>query len=182
MALLNMNKVIIKVLFFTTVMAACQQTKDSMSENVKDTTAVKHSKKVVISDKDKNSDNPRDWAEFETVFTFADKEVRQKLGVITLTNDSIQFRLSTEDDLCDTQYWGKARNFHPNGDPEIDEDGNQEAYAASEFILEDSYNIIKIRIAHTKDKARIIFADKTGTDTDCFPTPGLLLKRSESVH
>jgi len=148
---------------------ACQATKDSTAENSGE----------VLEDSGA-SKKPKDWKEFKTIFSFKSEAVSQKLGIIMLTKDSLEFRLLTDAKLCDTEYWGRAKNLYPDGDPEIDEDELNEAYEASEFTFEDSSKIIKIRIADENDKAKIKFADKTETDTDCIPSVGLLLKRVEN--
>jgi hypothetical protein len=150
-----MNRLTIKILFVVTIVAACQPTRDSKTENDWDTITAEQSPKVVEEDPDENAEKPKDWKEFKTIFAFSDKEVSQRLGITMLTNDSIDFRLLTEDNLCDTEYWGKARNFYPDGDPEIDEDDTNEAYEVSEFILEDSFKLSKseLRTQRTKPES-----------------------------
>lgn len=125
----------------------------------------------------------KDLNKFEVTFEFENKEqkVKQKLGVTWLTNDSIEFRLLSEDDICGTNYWGTAKNNYPDMDPESDEDENGESYLASEYVAEEDTYSLDIRISLDKDRARIIFADKSGQDADCIPTPDLVLVK-RNVH
>jgi hypothetical protein len=125
---------------------------------------------------------PKDFDKFEMTFEFANKEqkFKQKLGVTWLTNDSIEFRLLSEDDICDTNYWGTAKNNYPDMDPESDEDENGVSYLASEYVTEEDTYSLDIRISLDKNRARIIFTDKSGEDTDCIPTPDLVLVKKNA--
>lgn len=121
---------------------------------------------------------PKDFSAFEIQFQHIIKdEVKQTLAVSWIKPDSIEFRLLTEDQLCDTEYWGNAINKFPGSDGEIDEDDNNEAYASVEYVHERKEYSIRIRISVDNDKAKIIYTHKTEADTDCIPYPDLLLRR-----
>lgn len=166
------------------VAGACQTTKDSREETAIGNDTLSTRQEVVSSDgaADESVEKPKEWEAFQRIFTYPDNDVKQTLGVIDLTADSIEFRLSTENGLCDTQYWGQAKNHHADGDPELDEDEEALSYPANEFTFENEHQIISIRIALAKDKARVNFTDKTNEETDCIPTPGLLLKDAENAR
>jgi hypothetical protein len=125
---------------------------------------------------------PKHFDKFKTTFEFENKEQKfqQKLGVTWLTNDSIEFRLLSVDDICDTNYWGTAKNNYPGMDPESDEDENGESYLAYEYVTETDTYLLGIRISLDKDRAKIIFTDKSGEDTDCIPTPDLVLVKKNA--
>lgn len=124
-----------------------------------------------------NSDKPKEFSVFEMTFEHENKEqkFKQTLGVTWLTNDSIEFRLLSEDELCNTDYWGKAKNKYADMDPESDEDETGESYQASEYVTEEKTYLLKIRISLDKDRAKINFVDKSGEDTDCAPLSNLVL-------
>ena len=124
----------------------------------------------------------KEFDKFEITFEHEEKDqkLRQRLGVSWLTNDSIEFRLLTEEDLCDTQYSGNAKNKFADMDPESDEDETGESYLASEYVTEEETYILKVRISLDKDRARIKFVDKSGEDTDCIPTPNLVLIKKDA--
>lgn len=148
------------------------ETADSLSND-----GVNTQDKIEASKSPDSTEKTKAFAEFEMTFEYEDREqaFRQRLGVTWLANDSIEFRLLSEDELCDTDYWGNAKNKFADMDPESDEDETGESYLASEYVTERETYLLKLRISLDKDKARITFVDKSATDTDCIPTPNLVL-------
>lgn len=167
------------LIILTTLALSCQPTKNQETAETVDSL-----RGGGVTTKDNSTDkeidnNPgvKDFDKFEMTFEHEDKEqkLKQRLGVSWLTNDSIAFRLLTEDDICDTQYWGTAKNKYADMDPESDEDETGESYLSSEYVTEEETYLLKLRISLDKDRARIKFVDKSGEDTDCVPTPNLIL-------
>jgi hypothetical protein len=176
----NMKKTGLVIFMLTVLTMSCQLEKNKEKVSTTDSVSndeVKDPKAIDKADSAENSHKAKDFDKLDMTFAFENKEQRfkQMLGVTWLTNDSIEFRLLSEDDLCDTDYWGYAKNIYPDMDPESDEDENGESYSASEYITEEDTYSLKIRISLDKDRARIIFTDKSGEDTDCIPTPDLIL-------
>ncbi|MFN5168931.1 MAG: hypothetical protein ACK5DD_04860 [Cyclobacteriaceae bacterium] len=174
------------LIFTLTVLTfSCQPTTNPESTSNSDSLS---NDNIETTDKNDNEDSTdtihkgKDFDKFEMTFEFEDKEQKfgQKLGVTWLTNDSIEFRLLSEDGICDTDYWGSAKNNYPDMDPELDEDENGEAYPASEYVTEQATYSLSIRISLDKDRARIIFVDKLREGTDCIPTPDLVLVKKNA--
>jgi hypothetical protein len=120
----------------------------------------------------------RTFDKFEVTFERVNKEpkLKQLLGVTWLPNDSIEFRLLTEDGNCDSNYSGKAKNKNPGKEPESDRDEFGNKYYSLEYeIIEEEVYSLKIRIAVDTTRARIFFDDKSGKEIDCIPAPGLVL-------
>lgn len=162
----------------------CQPTKKQENAITTDTTPPnaietldKSQEKVETDNVTENIDDPKDFDKFEMRFEHEDKEqnFKQRLGITWLTDNSIEFRLMTDDDICGTDYWGSAKDNNVNMDPEMDEDENGDTYAASEYSIEQETYSLRIRISLDKDKARIIYTHKTEEETDCIPQPNLLL-------
>jgi hypothetical protein len=176
----NLKQIRLTVLILIVLASGCQPTKnqevvkaaDSVSNNKVDTQDKSDGAKSTD-----NGDRGKEFSEFEIIFEHEDKEqsFRQRLGVTWVTSDSIEFRLLSEDELCDTDYWGHAKNKYADMDPESDEDETGDSYLASEYVTEKETYQLKLRISLNKDRARITFVDKSGEDTDCIPTPGLVL-------
>jgi hypothetical protein len=180
-----MKQIGLITLILTILTLGCQPTKDqeivettdSLSNDRVDTQA-----KIDEPKSTDNSEKAKDFSEFEMTFEHENKEqkFRQRLGVTWVTNDSIEFRLFSEDELCDTDYWGDAKNNFADMDPESDEDETGESYFASEYVTKQETYELTIRISLDKDRARISFVDKSGEDTDCIPTPNLVLVKKNA--
>ncbi|MCE2936107.1 MAG: hypothetical protein ACK5V5_09370 [Cyclobacteriaceae bacterium] len=129
-----------------------------------------------------NSQLAKDFDKFEMIFEFenTDQQLKQRLGVTWLTNDSIEFRLLSQDDICDTNYWGTAKDNYSDMDPESDEDENGESYPASEYVAEEETYSLQIRISLDKDIARIVYTHKIEEATDCIPQPNLVLVKKNA--
>jgi hypothetical protein len=169
-------------LILTAVMFGCKQTRNQEDISSADSLIETRWTNFDAGKIGDSTSLPKDFDKFEMTFEFEneDQKFKQKLGVTWLTNDSIEFRLLSEDDICDTNYWGTAKNNYPDMDPESDEDENGESYLASEYVTEeDTYSLV-IRISLDKDRARIIFTDKSGENSDCIPTPGLVLVKKNA--
>lgn len=166
-------RIVSSALIIAFAFVACQRNDNMQQEDASDSIAISDSKAPV--------EGPTDWQEFELIFSFKDKAISQKLGVKFPKVDAVEFRLFDEDQLCNSEFWGLAINrvAHTEFDGDKDENGVQ--YLADEFVLDDSVTIVIIRIAETRDKARIKFTDKTNSDDECLPAPGLLL-RAEDVR
>jgi len=172
-----MKQIGLITLILTVLTFGCQPTKnqetaDSLSHDQVDTQDKIYEPKLTDNNK-----KAKEFSDFEMTFEHEDKEqkFRQRLGVTWVTSDSIKFRLLSEDQLCDTDYWGNAKNKYADMDPESDEDETGESYLASEYVVEQETYELKLRISLDKDRARISFVDKSGADTDCIPTPNLVL-------
>lgn len=173
------------MLLLTAMTLSCQPTRNQETARTADTLSNSHIQSTTNVDNEESIDNspqPKAFDQFEMTFESENTEYnsRQTLGVTWLTKDSIEFRLLSEDDLCDTDYWGNAKNNYADMDPETDEDENGEAYFASEYVTKKDDYSLAIRISLDKVRARILFTDKSGLDTDCVPTPGLLLIRKDA--
>jgi hypothetical protein len=180
-----MNKIGLLILTLTVLTFSCQPTKNQENTSTSDSISDDNIETTDKNDNEVSTDTihkGKDFDKFEMTFELENKEQRfkQRLGVTWLTNDSIEFRLLSEDDICDTDYWGNAENNYPDMDPELDEDENGEPYPASEYITEQTKYSLSIRISLEKDRARIIFVDKSGEDTDCIPTPDLVLVKKNA--
>ena len=178
------------ILTFTILTLGCQQTKnpesalsletDTLSNETVETPNITKDK-VKTGNLTENQDKPKDFNKFDIVFEHENKEqnFKQRLGIDWLTNDSIEFRLLTEDGICDTDYWGNAKNENADLDPETDENENGDSYAASEYFIEQKTYSMSIRVSLDKDRAKIIYTDKSGEETDCIPTPNLVLVKRD---
>lgn len=180
-----MKKIELLIFVVSLLTFGCRQTGNP--ENIKTADSIINENNLTedqinVTDSLDYGENGKDFADFEMVFEYIDKEInlKQKLGVRWVTNDSIEFRLFTEDDLCDTDYWGNAKNNFPESDPETDEDENGIAYPSEEYIVNNMDYSMQIRIALDKDKARIIYKDRTDIDTDCIPSSNLLLVKKNA--
>ena len=161
-------------LILTILTLGCQQTKNK--ENIATVDSVSNDQVETQDEIDNeeltdNDSKPKDLDKFEVIFKIEDNKIgfKQRLGVTWLTNDSIEFRLISEDGICDTGYWGNAKNNHPGMDPESDEDENGDSYPSSEYVKDNDSYTLRIRISLDRDKAKIMFKDKSGEDTDCIP-------------
>lgn len=172
-----MKKLGFTILALTVLIISCQPTTNQESISSADSLIETRWTNFDVGGTPDSTTLPKDFDKFEMTFEFENNEqkVTQKLGVTWLTKDSIEFRLLSEDDICDTNYWGTAKKNYPNQDPESDEDENGVSYPASEYVKEEDAYLLAIRISLDKDRARIIFTDKSGDDTDCIPTPDLVL-------
>lgn len=177
------------ILTLTILTFGCQQTKssengvttDALSSKTIETPDITQDK-AETGNLTENPDKPKDFDKFDIVFEHENKEhnFKQRLGVTWVTNDSIEFRLLTEDGICDTGYWGNAKNQNADMDPETDEDENGDSYPASEYVIEQKTYSLSIRVSLDKDKARIIYTDKSEEETDCIPTPNLVLVKKNA--
>lgn len=180
-----MKQIRLVTIILTVLSFSCQPTKNQENVSIADTLSNDRTEASDNIDSEVSTDNSqkaKDFDKFEMTFEFENKEqnFKQRLGVTWLTSDSIEFRLLSEDDICDTDYWGTAKNNYPDMDPESDEDENGESYLASEYVTEEDTYSLNIRISLDKDRARIIFTDKSGEDTDCIPTPDLVLVKKNA--
>lgn len=181
----SMKNIRLLIIILTVWTFGCQPTKneentgtvDSLSKDEIDTRD-----KTGLEKEPENKKEAKEFDKFEMTFEYEDNEqdFKQRLGVTWLTSDSIEFRLLSEDDLCDTDYWGNAKNKYADMDPESDEDETGESYLASEYVTNEQTYSLKIRISLDKDRARIIYRDKTDEDTDCIPTPNLVLVKKNA--
>jgi hypothetical protein len=180
-----MKQIGLITLIFTVLILGCQPTKNQETVETTDSLSnygVDTPDKIEEPKSTDNSEKAKEFSDFEMTFEYENKEqkFRQRLGVTWVTNDSVEFRLFSEDELCDTDYWGNAKNKYPDMDPESDEDETGESYLASEYVKETETYLLKLRISLDKDRARIIFVDKSGEDTDCIPTPDLVLSKKNA--
>jgi hypothetical protein len=172
-------------LILTVLILGCQLTKNQETVEATDSLSndrVDAQDKIDESQSSDNTEKAKEFSDFEITFEHEDKEqkFKQRLGVTWVTSDSIEFRLFSEDELCDTDYWGNAKNKYADMDPEADEDETGESYFASEYVKETENYRLKLRISLDKDRARITFVDKSGEDTDCIPTPDLVLVKKNA--
>jgi hypothetical protein len=163
----------------------CQQKRNQENDIISDSLAndgIEIQEKTDKASSTDSSGKKKEFERFDVIFEHENKEhhFRQRLGITWLTNDSIEFRLLSEDDLCGTDYWGNAKNQYADMDPESDEDENGESYSASEYVEEEQSYSLRIRISLDKDRARIIYTDKSGQETDCIPTPNLILVNKDA--
>lgn len=181
----DIKKIGLIFLVLTTIAFGCQQRSnqekvalaDSLSNSKIDTSWTNFDAGEF---RDEN-DRPKALDRFETIFAYEDKEenAKQRLGVTWVTSNSIEFRLITDNDLCGTDYWGNAENKFSNMDSESDEDENGNSYPSSEFVTDEQTYSIAIRISMDKDSAKINYTDRSGEDTDCVPTPNLILVKQD---
>ena len=69
-----------------------------------------------------------------------------------------------------------------DGDPEIDEDGD-EAYAASEYISEGEGYILRLRIAVDMDRAKAVYEHTSGPEIRCAkPQEMIMIKRERYMR
>ncbi len=155
-----------------------QQTEkvDKVDKPEVDSTAFEISQDQMGVHANETNEEPLDWNNFEFILKAEDLETKQILGFSNISNEVIEFRLKTENQLCDTEYWGQAKNQFPDSDPEIDEDDCGSAYPAFEYVFENKNYELRIRISLDEDKAKLMFQDKSGIDTDCIPTTNLILR------
>jgi hypothetical protein len=177
-----MRKIGFIILTLTAFTISCQPTKNQESISSSDSLIETKWTNFDAGEIADSTSLPKEFDKFEMTFEFENREQKfqQKLGVTWLTNDSIEFRLLSIDDICNTSYWGTAKNNYPDMDPESDEDENGESYLASEYVAEEDTYSLDIRISLDKDRAKIIFTDKSGEDTDCIPTPDLVLVKKNA--
>ncbi len=173
-----MKNILLGLIVLMTSCTSNRNQKEKIVENSEIDTAALVSNQETVQDinfNEKNSE-PLAWNSFEMIFMIEKYETKQKLGVSVLSNNLIEFRLNTENELCNIEYWGKAKNLYPEGDPEIDEDECNVAYPSREFILENKDYMLSVRISLDEDKAKILYHDKTATEADCIPAENLVLK------
>ena len=170
-----MVKLELLVLILTALTFSCQQPKSGEEIETRWTN-------FDTGGNEDQKDERKKLVEFETIFEHIDTEENstQTLAVSWITDDSIEFRLVTDNDLCGTDYWGNAKNTNRDTDPELDEDENGDSYLAAEYVAEQETYALSIRISVEKDKARIIYTDKVGEETDCIPTLGLVLTKKDT--
>jgi hypothetical protein len=96
------------------------------------------------------------------------------LAVKWLNDSTIEFDLDTKTTLCDTRFYGIAKNPY-DMDPEILEP-NGEGLAANQYIKEESEYWLNIKITYDKEFAVIDFIDRTA-GTDCVPMKGMVMKK-----
>lgn len=173
---MTLNNIVLALVFVSMSWVACEPAKEKRNVPDSATSAAPVSEQEVTRPAP-DSAAVEDWGTFETVYSHVEEGTTQKLGVKYLPDNKIDFRLSEENNLCEVNYGGIAQNQYPDGDGESDDDEEGNGYFAIEYIFEDAENIIYIRIAEEKDKARIKFVDKTKEETDCVPSPDFLLKR-----
>jgi hypothetical protein len=147
-----MKQIGLITLIFTGLTFGCQPTKNQETVETTDSLSNDGVDTLDIINEPKQTDNggkSKEFTAFEMTFDYKDKEqnFRQRLGVTWLTSDSIEFRLLSEDELCDTDYWGNAKNKYADMDPESDEDETGESYLSSEYVTENESYRLKIRIS-----------------------------------
>jgi len=182
----NMKKFVLIILALAAMAFSCHQTKDqekvasidSLSNGGIETNWTQFD----VGEFGDNNERPKDLGKFENTFEHEDKEqnLRQTLGVTWLSNDSIEFRLVTDDDLCGTDYWGKAENIHGALNPKSDKDEKGKLYLWTEFLNDQETYSMRIIVSRDKDNARIIYTDKSEEETDCIPTPNLVLVKKNA--
>jgi hypothetical protein len=105
------------------------------------------------------------------------ERLKQTLIVTWISEDTIEYTLKEESDLCVMDYQAKAVNRYPGGDGESEEDENGDAYLATEYIHENVEYILAIRISDDEDQAQIRFTAKQDEgDIDCVLYDNLVMK------
>lgn len=166
-----MRNLSVSALSLTLLFSSCQPKKNDPSEATNDTA-------IVSIEKEIKTEQPKAWKDFTLVLEYIDKAENstQKLGINWITADSIEYRLRTEDALCETDYSGSAKNKFPEGDAESDEDENGDSYFVTEYREEKNSYTLSIRISDDKDRAKINYQDKLNEEADCLPVSGLFLQ------
>ncbi len=149
---------------------------ENLDKSEDDSTAFELSQEQIGGYTNETDEEPLDWSNFEFILKAEDLETKQKLGFSKVSNEEIEFRLKTENQLCDTEYWGQAKNQFPDSDPEIDEDNCGSAYPALEYVFKNKNYELRIRISLDNDKAKLMYQNKSGIDTDCIPNTNLILR------
>ncbi len=92
------------------------------------------------------------------IFSFKDSihHLYQALMLLTVSDDSLEFTLLTASDDCYTKCSGWAINNSPEGDPEIDEDGD-EAYEVYEYVTAGDEYELRLRVATDMDRAKAFY-------------------------
>lgn len=115
---------------------------------------------------------------FDRTFAYEDSvnQVVQQLRVNWLSNDSIEFILTADNNLCAYKLTGTAVNQYPGADPEVEEDHAGFAYPAIEYIVVDGRQLHSIRIEMTERRlAKISYEYATPRD-ECDPEAEALMK------
>ena len=90
------------------------------------------------------------------VFHSPDRSVEQKLYVRHTAENEISYKLLIKRENCENELWGTAKSG--NGDGEIDEDADGNAYLAIEYRFESPEYYLGIRISEDRQKVKIAYA------------------------
>ena len=116
--------------------------------------------------------------DFETLYLYQDEnnELMQSLEVNWLSEDSIQFRLISENLLCHYKISGIAVKKLVDQDKETDENSEGVAYSAIVYAVIDGGQLSSIRIEMgDKEKAKIGYKYATYKD-ECDPEAEVIMK------
>ena len=113
---------------------------------------------------------------YKYIFIDSINKVSQDLEVNWLTEDTIEFKLLSKNELCDYGFEGIAINKYPKMDSEIDEDENGNSYPAVQYEVIDGGQLFSIRIElNNKSAARINYSYSKPRD-ECDPESNAVMK------
>lgn len=120
---------------------------------------------------------PLDLSNYKEIYEYKndDDKIKQTLAISRGKNNTISYSLSIVSNICWHEYTGSAKNLHPNGDSEIDED-EEGAYPVQEYFAEEKEYNLSIRLAVDSSKAKIIFTNKLERQKTCQPSSDYILK------
>jgi len=165
----------ILILFFV----ACQTEKNDTAIN---TDSISKNIEVPIPPQSVVGNNfTLDLSTYKEIYEYnnINDKTKQTLAINREKNNTISYSLSIVNKICQMEYKGTAKNLHPNGDSEIDED-EEGAYPVEEYFAEEKEYDLSIRLALDSTKAKIIFTNKIlkGQKT-CQPSSDYILRKDE---
>lgn len=115
------------------------------------------------------------FSSFENIYSYAENNEIQKLGVNRISEDSIEYLFESKNKTCETNYSGIAANPHPDMNYEIDEDDDGISYPTIQFIDNNDNYSMNIRIAVDQEMVRIRF--EHDDKKDCDPNNDHILRK-----